>query len=94
MVAKFKILKFQNQSIEQSKNNIDIELRKSILVAYDNIFRFHNSQIKPHAKIEISPGVKCWRESRPINNVGLYIRWICSIIFNSINVGIQQKLLV
>ena len=43
--------KVSESRIEQSKNNIDIELRKSILVAYDNIFRFHNSQIKPHAKI-------------------------------------------
>ena len=79
--------------IKQSKNNIDIELRKSILVAYDNISRFHNSQIKPHAKIEISPGVKCWRESRPINNVGLYIPGGSAPLFSTLlMLGIPAKI--
>ena len=85
--------KVSESRIEQSKNNIDIELRKSILVAYDNISRFHNSQIKPHAKIEISPGVKCWRESRPINNVGLYIPGGSAPLFSTLlMLGIPAKI--
>lgn len=50
-------------------------LRDAIDVAYANIQKFHKSQILDGntRKIETMPGVMCWRESRPIERVGLYI---------------------
>jgi histidinol dehydrogenase len=42
-------------------------------IAYNNIWKFHEAQLKTEEKIETMPGVTCWRELRPIEKVGLYI---------------------
>src|SRR6185503_12657075 len=49
------------------------EQKSAVQVAYDNIFKFHQAQLKSEDKIETMPGVTCWRELRPIEKVGLYI---------------------
>jgi histidinol dehydrogenase len=52
---------------------IPAEVKTAIDVAYSNIKRFHEAQIHTEAPIETMPGVTCWRESRAIERVGLYI---------------------
>lgn len=52
---------------------IDPELAVAITVAKSNIERFHLSQEEEPEVIETMPGVKCWRKSVGIQNVGLYI---------------------
>jgi histidinol dehydrogenase len=52
---------------------IPAEAKKAIDTAYENIKIFHLSQLKKEDKIETMPGVVCWRESRAIEKVGLYI---------------------
>lgn len=47
--------------------------KNALEVAYNNIWRFHEAQLKAEDKIETMPGVTCWRELRPIEKVGLYI---------------------
>ncbi|WP_158826354.1 histidinol dehydrogenase [Mucilaginibacter lacusdianchii] len=49
------------------------EQKTALEVAYQNIFKFHESQLRAEDKIETMPGVTCWRELRPIEKVGLYI---------------------
>ncbi|WP_345952533.1 histidinol dehydrogenase [Mucilaginibacter sp. PAMB04168] len=49
------------------------EQKTALEVAYQNIYKFHESQLKSENKIETMPGVTCWRELRPIEKVGLYI---------------------
>ncbi len=49
------------------------EQRTALEVAYQNIWKFHESQLKTEDKVETMPGVTCWRELRPIEKVGLYI---------------------
>jgi histidinol dehydrogenase len=49
------------------------DAKQAIDVAYENIKSFHSSQLTQEEKVETMPGVKCWRESRPIEKVGLYI---------------------
>jgi histidinol dehydrogenase len=51
----------------------DPELRKAIDTAYENIRKFHEAQQERFSPVETAPGVLCWRESRAIENVGLYI---------------------
>jgi histidinol dehydrogenase len=53
--------------------SIPDDARKAIDIAYDNIRTFHEAQAVKEARIETMPGVTCWRESRPIERVGLYI---------------------
>ena len=47
--------------------------KEALNIAYQNIKRFHQAQLKPEDKIETTEGVTCWRETRPIEKVGLYI---------------------
>jgi histidinol dehydrogenase len=47
--------------------------KEALETAYQNIYRFHQSQVKAEDKVETMPGVTCWREVRPIEKVGLYI---------------------
>jgi histidinol dehydrogenase len=53
--------------------DIPAHVKEAIDVAYSNIKRFHEAQIHSEAPIETMPGVTCWRESRAIERVGLYI---------------------
>ena len=54
-------------------DGIPQEAKQAIDVAYENIKMFHSSQDSKEEKVETMVGVKCWRESRPIQKVGLYI---------------------
>jgi len=47
--------------------------KQAFQTAYNNIWKFHEAQLKAEGKIETMPGVTCWREARPIEKVGLYI---------------------
>ena len=49
------------------------EQKQALQTAYDNIHKFHKTQLKTEDKVETIPGVTCWRELRPIEKVGLYI---------------------
>lgn len=53
--------------------NLSLELRTAIDSAYANITAFHIAQAQPEEESETMPGVRCWREARPIESVGLYI---------------------
>jgi len=52
---------------------IPSKVKSAIDVAYQNIYKFHEAQLKTEAKIETMAGVICWREARAIEKVGLYI---------------------
>lgn len=53
---------------------LDRALRQAIDAAYRNIKQFHKAQRPTKTRrIETVPGVQCWRESRAIESVGLYI---------------------
>ncbi len=50
------------------------ELRIAIDIAYRNIRTFHAAQrVQSAERTETQPGVVCWRETRPVERVGLYV---------------------
>ncbi len=49
------------------------EQKAALDIAYNNIYKFHQTQLKAEDKVETMSGVSCWREVRPIEKVGLYI---------------------
>jgi histidinol dehydrogenase len=49
------------------------EQKQALNTAYNNIHKFHETQLHTEAKVETMQGVTCWRELRPIEKVGLYI---------------------
>jgi len=60
------------------------ELKRAIQVAKLNIEKFHQQQREPVAKIETMRGVTCWRESRPIERVGIYIPGGSAPLFSTV----------
>lgn len=61
------------EELKAIASTISNEAKKAIETAYQNIKAFHQSQLKTEEKVETMPGVVCWRESRAIEKVGLYI---------------------
>jgi histidinol dehydrogenase len=59
--------------LANAENQISDDLKSAIILAKENIEKFHSSQKDDVKIIETSKGVKCWRESRPIENVGIYV---------------------
>lgn len=47
--------------------------KQALQIAYNNILKFHSSQLQKEEKVETTKGVICWREQRAIEKVGLYI---------------------
>lgn len=59
--------------IKAIADTIPADAKAAIDTAYHNINLFHASQIHIEEKVETMPGVTCWRETRAIEKVGLYI---------------------
>ncbi|MGV8878281.1 MAG: histidinol dehydrogenase [Sphingobacteriaceae bacterium] len=59
--------------IAELAENVDLQQRQALQTAYNNIYKFHQTQLNAEDKIETSAGVTCWREHRAIEKVGLYI---------------------
>jgi histidinol dehydrogenase len=81
------------EDLENSSDSISEELKTSIDVAYDNIYKFHKAQVQDELKVETQPGVTCWQASKPIQKVGLYIPGGTAPLFSSIlMLGIPAKI--
>jgi histidinol dehydrogenase len=59
--------------LEEMASTVLPEQKAALETAYQNIYKFHQTQLKNEDKVETMPGVTCWRELRPIEKVGLYI---------------------
>ena len=70
--------------IQESINLVDKKVKNAILIAKKNIETFHNSQKENPQKIETTPGVVCWRESRAIEKIGLYIPGGSAPLFSTV----------
>ena len=73
-----------DKKIKNSENDIDKDLKESINIAFNNIYKFHKNQIFVPKKIETSLGVFCWQEKRAIENVGLYIPGGTAPLFSTV----------
>lgn len=63
----------EKTEIKAIAETIPADAKAAIDTAYSNIKTFHASQLHREDKIETMPGVTCWRETRAIERVGLYI---------------------
>ncbi len=61
------------EALTKLADEIPHQVKDAITIAYQNIKKFHESQTSSKQVIETSIGVNCWRESRAIERVGLYI---------------------
>jgi histidinol dehydrogenase len=53
-----------------AEEQISAELKTAILHAKGNLEIFHRAQIETPERIETTPGVVCWRESRAMSALG------------------------
>lgn len=61
------------EDIEALAMTITRDQQRALEIAFQNIHKFHSSQLRKERVVETMPGVQCWREVRPIEKVGLYI---------------------
>lgn len=71
--VKLSSLFIDKNELTKLASQIPLSVKKAIDIAYQNIYKFHEAQLKTEAKIETMDGVICWRETRAIEKVGLYI---------------------
>lgn len=76
--AKFDGIKLEKLFIDKDEihtiaSGASEESKQALSLAFDNIWKFHASQLHTEEKVETSKGVNCWRELRAIEKVGLYI---------------------
>lgn len=76
--------KVSDIEIEEAKNSVSDELKWAIKLASENIRKFHSSQQEEKKIIETTEGVFCWRESRAIENIGIYIPGGTAPLFSTV----------
>jgi histidinol dehydrogenase len=87
------IRKIQPEIIEQAGAQLSEDLKAAIRMAAANIERFHAMQAEATNKIETTKGVTCWRESRAIENIGIYIPGGSAPLFSTVlMLGIPARL--
>lgn len=72
------------QELLTAANRLDSELKEAIDLAYDNIYKFHQVQMKAEDRVETMPGVTCWRKSVGIEKVGIYIPGGTAPLFSTV----------
>ena len=82
--VKLKSLAVNQKEIDKAILSVPLELKTAILQAKINIELFHNSQKTEVKKIETMPGVTCWRQSKGIEKVGLYIPGGTAPLFSTV----------
>jgi histidinol dehydrogenase len=59
--------------INEAITIVSSELKEAIILAKENITKFHAAQKTAKVFVETKKGVSCWQEKRPIQKVGLYV---------------------
>lgn len=72
------------EEIEAAKNQLSEALTNAIQTAKSNITAFHTAQQSETLTVETMTGVKCWRKSVPIQQVGLYIPGGTAPLFSTV----------
>ncbi len=68
-----KQIRVTNKELEKSEKVTSGEFKKAVKVAVSNVTKFHKLQLPKRYSIETMDGIKCSRDFRAIENVGLYI---------------------
>ncbi|WP_407479250.1 histidinol dehydrogenase [Elizabethkingia miricola] len=86
-------IRVSSDEINATITSVSEELRQAIQMAASNIEKFHASQNESKNIIETAEGVNCWREARPIENVGIYIPGGSAPLFSTVlMLGIPAQL--
>lgn len=70
--------------INEAETLVDAELKEAILIAKNNIEKFHEAQKFNGNRIETTTGVTCWQKAVAIEKVGLYIPGGSAPLFSTV----------
>jgi histidinol dehydrogenase len=82
--VELKSLIVSEEELSEAENLCSEELKKSILLAKENIWKFHEAQNQDLPCVETMPGVKCWQKAKAIEKVGLYIPGGTAPLFSTV----------
>ncbi len=82
--AQISSIKVSEEELENASSRLDKDLKGAILIAYENIKKFHEAQIPKEVAIETTKGVRCEVLTRPIEKVGLYIPGGLAPLFSTV----------
>ncbi|NJB83984.1 histidinol dehydrogenase [Wenyingzhuangia aestuarii] len=86
-------LKVSQQEIDDAIPLVSQELKDAIVLAKNNVEKFHTSQKIEKKIISTVNGVDCWQEMKPIEKVGLYIPGGSAPLFSTIlMLGVPAKI--
>lgn len=70
--------------INEAETLVNAELKQAILIAKNNIEKFHEAQKFNGNRIETTTGVTCWQKAVAIEKVGLYIPGGSAPLFSTV----------
>ncbi|MDR1518222.1 MAG: histidinol dehydrogenase [Dysgonamonadaceae bacterium] len=82
--ADLKRIEIPMETARKMAESLPSELKQAIETAKNNVEKFHLSQRETPQKIETAKGVLCWRESRAIEKVGIYIPGGSAPLFSTV----------
>ncbi len=82
--VKLSNLLVSHEEMEAAAAQLPKDLKSAINYAHKNIVKFHKAQQLKEKKISTTKGVVCWRESRAIENIGLYIPGGTAPLFSTV----------
>ena len=82
--ARLTSLAVSDEEIAEAETLVDAELKEALVLAHDNIAKFHEAQKFEGAKVETAKGVTCWQKAIAIEKVGLYIPGGTAPLFSTV----------
>ena len=77
-------LAVSEKEMDEALQLVSKELYHALVLAHDNIARFHAAQTFEIKKIETAKGVTCWQKSVAIEKVGLYVPGGTAPLFSTV----------
>ncbi len=82
--VQIKTLLVSVDEVKKARESVDPKLKEAILLAKENIEKFHEAQQTPDLKMEVMDGVTCMRRSVAIEKVGLYVPGGTAPLFSTV----------
>ena len=77
-------LEVSDEEKAEARGKVSKDLYDALVLAHDNIAKFHESQKFTGHKVITANGVTCWQKSVPIQKVGLYIPGGTAPLFSTV----------
>ncbi|MBO6124939.1 MAG: histidinol dehydrogenase [Bacteroidaceae bacterium] len=70
--------------MQEAEQLVSNDLKQALVLAHQNIEKFHASQKFQAEHVQVTDGVECWQKSVPIQKVGLYIPGGTAPLFSTV----------